>query len=396
MTVKKGKYLFSSESVSEGHPDKVADQVSDGILDACLEQDPHSRVAIETLVKTGMCVVAGEVTTKAKLDFGEVARKAIKDIGYDATWKGFDADHVAVLVAVVKQSPDIAQGVNLGEGDDKEQGAGDQGLMFGYACNETPEFMPLPMILAHKLTQRLAEVRKNNSLAYLGPDAKSQVTIEYDSGKPIRADAIVIAAQHAESVSTEQLRKDIREKVVDPICGKWIDANTKFFINATGRFVLGGPAADAGVTGRKIIADTYGGYSRHGGGAFSGKDPTKVDRSAAYMCRYAAKNIVAAGLADKCEIQVAYAIGVSKPVSVLVDTFGTNKVPEETIEKAVSEVFSFKPADIIRDLNLRRPIYRKTAAYGHFGRNEPEFSWEKTDKAELLAQKAGLKASLHA
>ncbi len=380
--------MFSSESVTEGHPDKVADQVSDAILDACLAQDPESRVAVETLVKTGLCVMAGEVTTRAHLDFGEVAREAIREIGYDTAWKGFDAAHVGVLVAIQKQSPDIAQGVNVGEGEFTEQGAGDQGMMFGFATNETPELMPLPIMLAHQLTWRLSEVRKSGALDYLGPDGKSQVTVEYDSGKPIRVHTVVIAAQHSDSVSTEKLRSDLKKHVVEPVCGKWIDSNTQLLINATGRFVLGGPAADAGVTGRKIIADTYGGYSRHGGGAFSGKDPSKVDRSAAYMARYVAKNVVAAQLCDRCEIQVAYAIGVAKPVSVLVDTFGTHKVPESVIERAVLEVFSFKPADIIKTLMLLRPIFKKTAAYGHFGRLDPDFYWEKTDKADVLREKA--------
>ncbi|MBS3062015.1 MAG: methionine adenosyltransferase [Candidatus Diapherotrites archaeon] len=390
--MKKGNYLFSSESVTEGHPDKVADQISDAILDACLAQDPNSHTGIETLVTTNLCILAGEINTKAKVDFQNVAREKIREIGYVYPEIGFDFKNAAVLSAIHSQSPDIAQGVNEGEGEFKEQGAGDQGLMFGFACNETPEFLPLTIVLAHRLTMRLSEVRKKNIVSGLFPDGKSQVTVEYENGKAKRLETVVIAAHHSENVSVEELREQILEHVIRPVCGKWLDAKTKLFINSTGRFVLGGPTADTGLTGRKIIVDSYGGHSAHGGGAFSGKCPTKVDRSAAYMARYIAKNIVAAGLAEQCEIQLAYAIGVAEPVSVLVHTEGTAKVSEEVIEHAVREVFHLKPADIIKELDLLRPIYAKTAAYGHFGRNDPDFSWEKTDKAALLASKAGIKA----
>lgn len=382
------KYLFTSECVTEGHPDKVCDQISDGILDAIYRDDPMGRVAVETLVTTGIVIVAGEVTTKTYVDVPSVVRNVLKRIGYDNPECGFDYQTVGVLTAIHEQSPDIAQGVD--EKSDHEQGAGDQGLMFGYATNETESFMPLPIDLAHKLTMKLTEVRKNGTLDYLRPDGKSQVTIEYENGTPKRIEAVVIASHHSADVDIEKLRADIKEKVIMPVCGDLIDENTKFHINATGAFVLGGPPADTGLTGRKIIVDTYGGHGSHGGGCFSGKDPTKVDRSASYMARYIAKNIVAAGLADKCEIQLAYCIGVADPVSVSVFTYGTNKVPEEKIEEAVKEIFPLKPAEIIKHLDLRRPIFEKTAAYGHFGRDDPDFTWEKTDRTEELKKAAGL------
>ncbi|MBW2993424.1 methionine adenosyltransferase [Candidatus Woesearchaeota archaeon] len=383
------KHFFTSESVTEGHPDKVCDHVSDAILDAMIKDDPMSRVAVETLVTTGLCLVAGEVTTKTYVDIPKVIRDTIKDIGYTDPEVGFDWQGCAVLTAIHEQSPDIAQGVDEGKGAFTEQGAGDQGLMFGFATNETPEFMPLPINLAHKLTMKLAEVRKRRILPYLRPDGKSEVTIEYEDGKARRAEYIVIATQHSADVSEEQVREDITKEVIKPICGEWIDDNTKIYVNATGKFVMGGPAADSGVTGRKIIVDTYGGHGSHGGGAFSGKDPSKVDRSASYMARYVAKNIVAAGLADKCEVQLAYVIGVADPLSVLVDTFGTGKVSDEKLTEAVRKIFPLKPAGIIEHLNLRRSIYKKTSAYGHFGRDDPDFTWEKTDKIEELKQEAG-------
>ena len=382
------RYLFTSECVTEGHPDKMCDQISDAILDAVMKNDPHGRVAIETLTKTGFVVVAGEMTTHTYVDFQKTVRDTIRRIGYDDPSFGFDCDGCGVLSAVSEQSPDISQGVS-GEGKFKEQGAGDQGMMFGYATNETPEFMPLPIVLAHKLTKKLADVRKAKILPYLRPDGKSQVTVEYLDGKPVRVDAVVIAAQHSPDVPMEKIEADIIKRVIEPVCNDWLDAKTRYYVNATGKFVLGGPVADAGVTGRKIIVDTYGGHGSHGGGCFSGKDPTKVDRSGAYAARYIAKNIVAAGLADKCEVQLAYAIGVAEPVSVLVHCFGTHRIPEEKIGILVRQHFPLKPAEIIDQLKLRRPIYEKTASYGHFGRDDPDFTWEYTDKADILKKEAG-------
>jgi S-adenosylmethionine synthetase len=377
------RFLFTSESVTEGHPDKIADQVSDAILDACLEQDPYSRVAAETLTATGLVVIAGEITTKAYVDFQSLVRGVVASIGYDNAVYGFDSNTCAVISTINKQSGDIAQGVDTG-------GAGDQGMMFGYASNETPELMPAAIALAHKLSKRLSEVRKSGKMSYLRPDGKSQVTVEYDENrKPVRIDAVVISTQHAETVSNEELHADILKHVIQAVLpAEWLDEHTKYHINPTGRFVIGGPMGDTGLTGRKIIVDTYGGAGRHGGGAFSGKDPTKVDRSAAYMARYIAKNIVAAGLADRVEVQLAYAIGVPDPVSVLVDTFGTGKLSETQITALVRKNFSLTPKGIIESLKLRRPIYQKTAAYGHFGRNEAEFTWEATDKAAALKEQA--------
>ncbi len=380
----KNPYLFTSESVTEGHPDKIADQISDSILDACLAEDPMSRVACETLTATGLVVIAGEITTKAYVDFQSLVRGTIHSIGYNNALYGFDSNTCAVISSINKQSGDIAMGVDTG-------GAGDQGMMFGYACNENAELMPMPISLAHKLTMRLSEMRKNGKMLYLRPDGKSQVTVEYDAkGKPQRVDAVVISTQHAETIGNDELRSDILKHVIQStIPAKLLDQDTKYHINPTGRFVIGGPMGDTGLTGRKIIVDTYGGMGRHGGGAFSGKDPTKVDRSAAYMARYIAKNIVAAKLADRCEVQLAYAIGVADPVSVRVDTFGTSNVDEDTLSDLIRANFKLTPKGIIDSLKLRRPIYAKTAAYGHFGRTDPDFTWEATDKAAALASNAG-------
>jgi S-adenosylmethionine synthetase len=376
--------LFTSESVTEGHPDKICDQISDAIYDEMLRQDKKTHAGIECFATTGLVVVGGEARTRAYVDIQEVVRHTLKRIGYDKPEYGFCFSDVGVISTLHEQSPDIAQGIDKGKGDFKEQGAGDQGLMFGFACDETKEFMPLPISLAHQLARKLAEVRKNKKLPYLRPDGKSQVSIEYINGKPKRVATVVIAAHHSENVTTKKLRKDIVEKVIKPVLGKWFNKNIKIFINSTGRFVLGGPPADAGLTGRKIIVDTYGGYAPHGGGAFSGKCVTKVDRSAAYVARYIAKNIVAAKLAQKCLVQLAYAIGVAKPVSVMLDTFGTGKIADAELEKIVEQIFPMKPADIIKQLKLEQPIYEKTAAYGHFGRTDVNFPWEKTDKVKLL------------
>jgi S-adenosylmethionine synthetase len=400
--------MFTSESVSEGHPDKLCDQISDAVLDACLEQDPRSRVACETATKTGFVALLGEITTNAVFNYDELARKVIKDIGYDSSEKGFDADSCAVLVAIAKQSGDIAMGVDralesrnghersspvdeITDAEVETIGAGDQGMMFGFACNETPTLMPMPIYLAHRLTRRQSELRKNGAIPWLRPDAKSQVTIEYSKGKPVRVDTVLISTQHAPDVSQAEITETVTEQVIMPALPEdMVDNNIKIFVNPTGRFVIGGPLGDAGVTGRTIIVDTYGGMGRHGGGAFSGKDPTKVDRSAAYAARYVAKNIVAAGIADRVEVQVAYAIGVAHPLSVNVETFGTARIADEKIASLINDCFDLRPGAIIRDLGLRKPIYRKTASYGHFGRDDIEFPWERTDKAEDLKQAAGL------
>ncbi|GJQ35729.1 MAG: S-adenosylmethionine synthase [Anaerolineaceae bacterium] len=394
------KLMFTSESVTEGHPDKICDQVSDAVLDACLEQDPRSRVACETAVKTGYVMLLGEITTNAQFNYDELVRKTVNEIGYDSSEKGFDGTSCGVLVAIAKQSGDIAMGVDkaleaksgeMTEAEVEAIGAGDQGMMFGYACNETPTLMPMPIYLAHKLTRKQSELRKSGAIKWLRPDAKSQVTIEYSKGKPVRVDTVLISTQHAPDVSQNEITETITEELIMKTLPKeFVDKNLKVYVNPTGRFVVGGPMGDAGVTGRKIIVDTYGGMGRHGGGAFSGKDPTKVDRSAAYAARYVAKNVVAAGLADRVEVQVAYAIGVARPLSVNVETFGTAKIADEKIAKLIDEHFDLRPGAIIRDLGLRKPIYRKTAAYGHFGRDDIEFPWERTDKADALKKAAGV------
>jgi len=392
--------MFTSESVTEGHPDKICDQVSDAVLDACLEQDPRSRVACETAVKTGYVMLLGEITTSAQINYDELVRKTVNEIGYDSSEKGFDGNSCGVLVAIAKQSGDIAMGVDkaleaksgeMTEAEVEAVGAGDQGMMFGYACNETPTLMPMPIYLAHKLTRQQSELRKSGAIKWLRPDAKSQVTIEYSKGQPVRIDTVLISTQHSPDVSQNEITEVITEELImKTLPANLVDKNLKVFVNPTGRFVVGGPMGDAGVTGRKIIVDTYGGMGRHGGGAFSGKDPTKVDRSAAYAARYVAKNVVAAGLADRVEVQVAYAIGVARPLSINVETFGTAKIADEKIAKLIDEHFDLRPGAIIRDLGLRKPIYRKTAAYGHFGRDDIEFPWERTDKAAALKSAAGL------
>ncbi len=387
----KEQFFFTSESVTEGHPDKVADAISDSILDAIIEKDKGGRVACETIVTTGLALIAGEITTTCYVDMPQIVRNTIRDIGYNSSRMGFDWQTCSVITSIDQQSPDIAQGVNIGEGLFKDQGAGDQGLMFGYATDETPELMPMPITYAHKICQRLATVRKNNTLDFLRPDGKSQVTIEYENGNPKRVDTIVIAAQHKPHVTYEDLKEAVIEEVIKKVVPQeFMDDDTRYLINATGKFVIGGPMGDCGLTGRKIIVDTYGGQGSHGGGCFSGKDPSKVDRSASYMARHITKNIVAAGLAKKCEIQLAYAIGVAKPVSVMIDLMGTGVIPKYRVKEIVAEVFDLRPAAIIEYLELLRPIYRKTSAYGHFGRNEPEFTWEKTNMVDILREKAGL------
>jgi S-adenosylmethionine synthetase len=386
------EFLFTSESVSEGHPDKVADQISDSVLDAILAQDPSGRVACETLVSTGLVVISGEITTKAHINYMELARETVRRIGYDDSDIGFDYKSCAVLTAINRQSPDIAQGVNEGQGLDLDQGAGDQGLMFGYACNETAQLMPMPIYYAHRIMQRQAEVRRDGRLKWLRPDAKSQLTVKYENGKPVGIDTVVVSTQHSPDVSHAQLSESVIEEIIKPVLPKeMLQGNVRYLINPTGRFVVGGPHGDCGLTGRKIIVDSYGGAAHHGGGAFSGKDPSKVDRSAAYAARHVAKNVVAAGLADKCEVQVAYAIGVAKPVSLMVNTSGTGKVSDERIAELINAHFDLRPKGIIQSLDLLRPIYLKTAAYGHFGREEPEFTWEALNKADALRQAAGLK-----
>jgi S-adenosylmethionine synthetase len=392
--VASGRYLFTSEAVSMGHPDKLADQISDGVLDALFAKDPYSRVACETMVTTGVVVVAGEITTKAYVDMQKVVRDVIRGVGYTDASMGISADHCAVLIAIDEQSPDIAMGVNDDATKGKDIGAGDQGLMFGYACNDTPELMPLPISLAHKILERLTEARFKNEVDWLRPDSKSQVTVEFDGATPVRIDTVVVSTQHAPHVSNDEIRRYVIDKIVAPLLPPdLVNGEITYHVNPTGRFVVGGPHGDCGLTGRKIIVDTYGGWSRHGGGAFSGKDPTKVDRSAAYMARYVAKNIVAAGLADRCEVQFAYAIGIAQPVSVHVDTFGTGRIDDARLCELVRELFPLTPSGIIKHLDLRRPIYRKTASGGHFGRTGPEFTWEKTDKAKALAQAADLTAA---
>ena len=387
MSQSKRSFLFTSESVTEGHPDKIADQISDAVLDAVLAQDAMGRVACETLVTTGLVVVAGEITTSAVVDYSELAREVVRDVGYTRAKYGFDAETCAVISSIKRQSPDIAMGVDTG-------GAGDQGLMFGFACDETDELMPLPIMLAHKLVRRLTDVRKSGKVHFLRPDGKSQVTVEYVNGRPLRVDAVVVSTQHSDKVSNADLHEVVQNEVIEHVIPEsLIDKNTKFYINPTGRFVVGGPMGDAGLTGRKIIVDTYGGYSRHGGGALSGKDPTKVDRSACYMARYVAKNLVAAGVARKVEVQLAYAIGVAEPVSVMADTFGTGIIPDEQITDLIRATFKLNPRGIIESLDLRRPIYRPTAAYGHFGRSEPGFTWERSDKAEKIRKEAGLRGT---
>ena len=384
-------YLFTSESVAEGHPDKVADKISDSILDAIMAEDKQCRVACETMVTTGMAIIAGEITTTCWVDMPQIVRDTIREIGYNNSGMGFDWETCAVITSIDKQSPDISQGVTAGEGLFEEQGAGDQGLMFGYACSETPVLMPMPIYYAHRITRRLAEARKSGVLDFLRPDGKSQVTVEYDNGVPKRVHTVVVAAQHVPQVKYDTIREGILEEVIrKAIPENMLDDQTKYFINATGRFVIGGPMGDCGLTGRKIIVDTYGGQGSHGGGCFSGKDPSKVDRSGSYMARYVAKNIVAAGLAEKCEVQVAYCIGVAEPVSLMIDTFGTSKISPDRIAEIVRETFTFKPAEIIKHLKLLRPIFKKTACYGHFGRNDPDFTWEHTDKVDELREKAGI------